>query len=216
MNRDDADGMSLQEIADLMLEPVTRVKRALKDGPELRLLGEERRGRERRYELRSVVRFVAFYRLWEARRQIEKREKAKKAEAARYVSDPRARLSRALKEIARASADITAASKAMRHEGLVPIQFLGDARLKPREPFKVSLAVRGSRGKLLVAELPELGLSVNGQTRTAALNRLRVELEDLYWRLKAMPEAEPERWATLQQMIEEREDNFLQGRGAQG
>lgn len=50
----------------------------------------------------------------------------------------------------------------------------------------------------------------------AALDRLRVEIEDLYWRLKAFPEAEPARWATLRQMIEEREGNLLQGRGAQG
>jgi hypothetical protein len=205
MNRDNAEGMNLQEIADLLLEPVARVKRALKDGPELRLIGGGRTSMERRYELRSVMRFVAFYRLWEERLRREKKEKVKKAEAARHASDPRGLLGKARTEIARASADIAAASKAMRHEGLVPIQFLGDARLKPREPFMVSLSVRGSQGKLLVAEIPELGLSVNGRTRTAALNRLRVEIEDLYWRLKAMPEKEPARWATLQQMIEERE-----------
>jgi hypothetical protein len=205
MNCDDVQGMSLQEIADLMLEPVTRVRRALKKGPELRVLVGGRNDWERRYELRSVVQFVAFYRRWEEKLRREKKERAKKAEAARYASDPRALLRKARTGLARASADIATASKAMRHEGLVPIQFLGDARLKPREPFMVSLSVRGSQGKLLVAEISELGLSVTGRTRTAALNRLRMEIEDLYWRLKAVPEAEPARWATLQQMIEERE-----------
>jgi hypothetical protein len=205
MNHDDMDGMNLQEIADLLLEPVTRVRRALKEGPELQVLVRGRSGWERRYELRAVVGFVAFYRRWEERSRREKKEKARKAEAARYASDSQALLSRARTALARASADIAATSKAMRHEGLVPIQFLGDARLKLREPFMVSLSVRGPRGKLLVAEMPELGLSVNGRTRTAALNRLRMEIEGLYWRLKAVPEAEPARWATLQQMIEERE-----------
>lgn len=204
MNREDVQGMNLQEIAVLLLEPVSRVRRALKDGPELQLIGEGRGSMERRYELRSVVRFVAFYRQWEARLRHEKKERARKEEAARYALDPRARLRRARAEISKASADIAAASKGMRHEGLVPVQFLEDARLKPKEPFMVSLAVRGTQGKLLVAELPELGLSVHGRTRTAALNRLGVEIENLYWKLKAFPEMEPARWATLQQMVEER------------
>jgi hypothetical protein len=205
MNHDDMDGMNLQEIADLLLESVSRVRRALKEGPEMRVLVEGKSRWEQRYELRAVVRFVAFYRRWEERSRREKKEKAKKAEAALYAADPRALLSRARAGLARASADIAAAAKAMRYEGVVPIQFLGDAGLKLREPFMVSLSVRGARGKLLVAEMPELGLSVNGRTRTAALNRLRMEIEGLYWRLKAVPEAEPARWATLQQMIEERE-----------
>lgn len=117
MNLDDAQGMNLKEIADLLLEPVARVKRALKDGPELRPLGEAKaRIMERRYELRSVVRFVAFYRRWEARQRREKKDRQSKEEKKRYASDSRALLERARSLLAKASADITTASKLMRRD----------------------------------------------------------------------------------------------------
>lgn len=117
MSRDDGQGMNLKEIADLLLEPVARVKRALKDGPELRPLREEKtRIMERRYELQSVVRFVAFYRRWEDRARREKKERASKEEKAKYASDYQALLDRARNLLAKASDDITTASKLMRRD----------------------------------------------------------------------------------------------------
>jgi hypothetical protein len=117
MNLEDGQGMNLKEIADLLLEPVIRVKRALKDGPELRPLGEAKaRVMERRYELQSVVRFVAFYRRWEARQRREKKDRQSKAEKKRYASDSQALLDRARSLLTRASADITMASKLMRRD----------------------------------------------------------------------------------------------------
>lgn len=118
MSRDDAQGMNLKEIADLLLEPVARVKRALKDGPELRPLGKEKATiMEQRYELWSVVRFVAFYRRWEARLRREKRDREKKAAKVRYVTDPKVLLSRARSLLKQASEDITEASNLMRRDG---------------------------------------------------------------------------------------------------
>jgi hypothetical protein len=199
-------GMTLQEIAKTLLEPVSRVKKALAESqesgldPKLLEVGDG----ERLYDLRSVVGFVAFYRLWEKRQQTERHIRTQKAREARFATDPRALLSRAVGQLAKARADIATASKAMRPEGLVTIQFLTDARLKPRVPFMVTLSVRGAQGKTIVAELPELGLSVKGRARAAVLDRLRTEIVEMYWRLKEKPQAEAVRWTTLQQMVEER------------
>jgi hypothetical protein len=204
MSREDAEGISLQKIADTLLEPLSRVKRALAAFEAAGLALRECDGRERMYEVRSVIPFMAFYRLWEHRQRIEKQANQRKRQEKLYATDPRALLRRAQTELAKARADIASASKAMRLEGLVTIQFLTDERLKPREPFKVTVAVRGLQGKSIVAELPELALSVTGRARAAVLDRLRTEIVELYWRLRDQPEAEPARWATLQQMIEER------------
>lgn len=114
----DTQGMNLKEISDLLLEPVARVKRALKDGPGLQPLG---RGKatimEQRYDLRSVLRFVAFYRRWEARRRRERQDREKKAAKERSISDPRALLSRARSLLKQANADIIEAANLMRGRG---------------------------------------------------------------------------------------------------
>jgi hypothetical protein len=107
--------MNLKEISDLLLEPVARVKRALKDGPGLQPLGREKATiMEQRYELQSVLRFVAFYRRWEARLRREKKDREKKAAKVRSVSDPQALLNRARSLLKQASADILEASNRMR------------------------------------------------------------------------------------------------------